>query len=467
MNGPTRGDKVFVPVDWIIGGPKMAGQGWRMLMECLSAGRSISLPANSVGGAQLATRVVGAYATIREQFNMSIGRFEGVESPLARIAGTMHWMNALRVVTAGSVDAGEKPAVVSAIAKAWSTEAMRRVIDDAMDVTGGAGICKGPRNTLGTAYQAVPIGITVEGANILTRTMIVFGQGAIRCHPFALKEMRAAASRDVAAFDAAFFGHVNFVATNVVRSLVLGATGGAFASVPRGGRAGAAMKKLTRMSASFALVSDLAMGTLGGSLKRREKITGRLADALAWMYIGTAVVNRHCAEDKHSDYALFDWAIDEALFNTQEALRGVLDNLPNQSAATAIRPFVFPFGARRRPPTDRTTAACARALLDGNESRVRLTRDMYLPGHGDPGLGRLERALALTVEADPLRKKLRDAQKAKVLARGGELEVLDEAVAKNVLSASERDKVKLACEARDDAIQVDDYAPEAYRSQRG
>jgi acyl-CoA dehydrogenase len=467
QNGPTSGERVFVPADWIIGGPKMAGQGWRMLMECLSAGRSISLPGNSVGGAQLATRVVGAYATIREQFNLSIGRFEGIESPLARIAGTMHWMNALRVVTAGSVDAGEKPAVVSAIAKCWSTEAMRRVIDDAMDVTGGAGICKGPRNTLGAAYQAVPIGITVEGANILTRTMIVFGQGAIRCHPFALKEMRAAAAHDAAAFDAAFFGHVNFVATNVVRSLVLGLSGGAFASVPRGGRAGQAMKQLTRMSASFALVSDLAMGTLGGSLKRREKITGRLADALAWMYIGAAVVNRHVHEGKDADKALFDWAIAEALFNVQEALRGVLDNLPNRLAATAIRPFVFPLGARLRPPTDRTTAACARALLDGGEARVRLTRDMFLPGANDPGLGRLERALALTVEAEPLRKKLRDAQKAKILTRGSELDVLDEAVTKNVLIAAERDKVKLAWEARDDAVQVDAYAPDAYRSKRG
>jgi acyl-CoA dehydrogenase len=438
-----------------------------MLMECLSAGRSISLPANSVGGAQLATRVVGAYATIREQFNLAIGRFEGVESPLGRIAGTMHWMNALRVVTAGSVDSGEKPAVVSAIAKCWSTEAMRRVIDDAMDVTGGAGICKGPRNTLGAAYQAVPIGITVEGANILTRTMIVFGQGAIRCHPFALKEMRAAAAQDVAAFDAAFFGHVNFIATNAVRSLVLGATGGAFAGVPRGGRAGRAMKQLTRMSASFALVADVAMGTLGGSLKRKEKITGRLADALAWMYIGAAVVNRHVAQGKDSDNALFDWATDEALYNVQEALRGVLDNLPSGAASRAIRPFVFPFGARRRPPTDRTTGACARALLDGSETRVRLTRDMFIPGGADPGLGRLERALALTVETEPLRKKVRDAQKAKLLARGSEHEVLDEAVTKNVLIAAEREKLQLAWQARDDAVQVDAYAAGAYRAQRG
>ena len=467
LNGPTRGERVFVPLDWIIGGPPMAGQGWRMLMECLSAGRSISLPANSTGGAQLATRVVGAYATIREQFNLAIGRFEGIESPLARIAGTMYWLNALRVVTAGAVDSGEKPAVISAIAKAWSTEAMRRVVNDAMDVTGGAGISKGPRNTLAAPYQAVPIGITVEGANILTRTMIVFGQGAIRCHPFALKEMRAAASGDVAAFDAAFFGHVNFVFKNLARSFVLGVTGGAFAGVPRGGRAGAAMKQLSRFSASYALVSDVAMGTLGGSLKRKEKLTGRLADALAWMYIASTAVNRYVAEGKESDQALFDWTIDEALHQVQEALRGVLDNLPSRASAALVRPFVFPLGARRRPPTDRTTGRCARALLDGGEARERLTRAMFVPSHEDPGLGRLERALALTLQVEPLRKKLRDAQKARILARGNEHEILDEAVTKNVLTAAERERVAVACAARDDAVQVDDYAPAAYRTQRG
>jgi len=466
MNGPTRGKDVFVPLDWIIGGPKMAGQGWRMLMECLSAGRSISLPANSVGGGQLATRVVGAYAAIREQFNLPIGRFEGVESPLARIAATQYWMNALRVVTAGAVDSGEKPAVVSAIAKCWSTEAMRRIVVDAMDVTGGAGISKGPRNTLAAAYAAVPIGITVEGANILTRTMIVFGQGAIRCHPFALKEMQAAAARDLIAFDAAFFGHVNFVFRNVARSVALGISGGAFASVPSEGRAGRAMKKLTRASASFALVSDLAMGTLGGSLKRKEMITGRLADALAWMYIGAAVVNRHVADREDRDAPLFRWAIDEALYNVQEALRGVLDNLPNRLAANAVRPFVFPLGACLRPPSDRTTSACARALLEG-DARLRLTGDMYVPNAQDPALGRLERALELTLAAEPLRKKLRDAQKAKILSRGTEPDVLDEAVSKTILSSAERDKVKSAWEARNDAVQVDDYAPASYRAMRG
>jgi len=462
QNGPTRGENVFVPLDWIIGGREMAGQGWRMLMECLSAGRSISLPANSTGGAQLAARVIGAYATIREQFNMPIGRFEGVESAIARIGGTLYWMNAVRVCTAGAVDAGEKPAVISAIAKCWTTEAMRRIVDDAMDVSGGAGICKGPRNTLAAAYQAVPIGITVEGANILTRSMIVFGQGAIRCHPFALKEIEAAAARDVRAFDAAFFGHVNYVFTNVGRSLVLGLTGGSIASVPVGGRAGAVLKRLTRASASFALLADVAMGTLGGTLKRKEKITGRLADALAWMYICAAVVNRYVADGQKRDHALFAWSTTEALYNVQEALRGVLDNLPNRAAAALVRPFVFPLGARLRPPTDRITGACAQALLDGGETRVRLTAEMFVPDAGDPALGRLERALHLTLAAEPLRKKLRDAQKARILPREPEDAILDEAVAKNVLTSSERDRVLEAWNARDDAIQVDAFSQDEF-----
>jgi acyl-CoA dehydrogenase len=410
--------------------------------------------------------VIGAYATIREQFNLPIGRFEGIEVPLARIGGTLYWMNAMRVVTAGAVDAGEKPAVVSAIAKCWSTEAMRRVVNDAMDISGGAGISKGPRNTLAASYQAIPIGITVEGANILTRSMIVFGQGAIRCHPFALKEMQSAATRNVRAFDDAFFGHVDFVFTNVGRSLVLALTGGAFARVPVGGKAGAVLKKLTRFSASFALLGDAAMGTLGGSLKRKEKVTGRLADALAWMYIASASVNRFVASGQKVDSALFEWATTEALYETQEALRGVLDNLPNRAVATLLRPFVFPLGARLRPPRDRLTAACARSLLDGAESRLRLTSDMFVPDGDDPALGRLERAMQLTLSVEPLRKKLRDAQKAKILPREPELSILDEAVGKNVLTGAEKERVLEAARARDDAIQVDDYAPDEYRMQR-
>lgn len=463
LTGPTRGEDVFVPLDAIIGGPAMAGQGWRMLMECLSAGRSISLPANSVGGAQLAARAVGAYGTIREQFNLSIGRFEGIEAPLGRIAGTVYWMNALRGVTAGAIDAGEKPAVISAIAKAWSTEAMRRVVNDAMDVVGGAGICKGPRNVLAAAYTATPIGITVEGANILTRSMIVFGQGAIRCHPYALKEMDAASKRDVTALDRNFFGHVGFFATNAVRSFVLAVTDGRFASAPVGGEVGRVLRHLTRYSASFALVADAAMGTLGGTLKRKEHVTGRLADALAWMYIATAATNRFASDGQpERDRALYRWTIDESFWNVQEALRGVLDNLPARAAAIGLRPTVFPLGARRRPPSDRVVAAAARSLIDGNPARAALTREMHVPGDDDPGLGRLEKALRLTLEAEPLRRKLREAVKSGALPRAEESALTAAAAEKGLISASERSQLESAWRARDDAIQVDDYAPGEY-----
>ena len=283
QNGPNTGDDVFVPLDFIIGGRENAGQGWRMLMESLAAGRSISLSALSVASAQTATRTVGAYATIREQFDTPIGRFEGIEEPLTRIGGLTYLMNAARILIAGAVDAGEKPAVLSAVVKAYLTEGMRQVVTDAMDIRAGAAICRGPWNILANAYQAVPIGITVEGANILTRSMIIYGQGAIRAHPFAQEEIQAVAERDLTRFDHAFWSHAGYVVTNAVRALLLGLTGGRIMRSPVRGEVGHFFGELTQMSAAFALVSDAAMATLGGQLKRRKKISGRLADALAWM----------------------------------------------------------------------------------------------------------------------------------------------------------------------------------------
>jgi len=459
QNGPTRGADVFVPLDHIIGGPAMIGHGWRMLMECLSAGRSLSLPADAVGGAQLATRVAGAYATIREQFGLPIGRFEGVAAPLGRIAGTTYWMNALRVITAGAVDAGERPGVISAIAKCWSTEAMRRVANDAMDIAGGAGICKGPRNTLAAVYESAPIGITVEGANILTRSLIVFGQGAIRCHPWALVEMRAAQAHDLVAFDRALSGHIGFLVRNAARAFVLATTGGSLANVPVPGAPGEVLQQLARLSAAFALVTDAAMVTLGGSLKRAENIAGRMADALAWMYIASATVNRHLAAAEPEDQAVFEWATTEALWQTQHALDGVLQNLPNRFAAGLLRLFVFPFGTRLRPPSDRLTVAAGQALLDGAAAWQRLTHEMFIPDHHEPGLGQLERALELTLATEPLRAKLREAQRARLLPRRDESELLDEAVARGVLMPDERDRLREALDAREQAIQVDDSPP--------
>ncbi len=464
QNGPTRGTDVFIPLDQVIGGPAMVGHGWRMLMECLSAGRSLSLPANAVGNARVATRVVGAYATVREQFGLPIGRFEGVAAPLGRIAGTMYWLNAMRDVTAGAVDAGERPSVISSIAKCWSTEAIRRIANDAMDIVGGAGICKGVHNTLAPIYEGVPIGITVEGANILTRSMIVFGQGAIRCHPWALAEMHAAEAYDLDAFDRALTGHVGFALRNATRAFILGLTSSAFASSPVSGKAGAVLRRLSRLSAAFAVVTDVAMMTLGGKLKRTEAIAGRMADALAWMYIACATVNRYAAvgATDPDDNILFLWATTEALWRVQLALDGVLRNLPNRVAATAARLVAFPLGLRFRPPSDRLAIAAGRTLLDGRDARTRLTRDMFVPDHDEPGLGRLEHALALVVEVEPLRARLRDAQRAGVLPHERESELLELSVDRGVLTHEEQQRVRNALAACDAALQVDDYGPAEY-----
>jgi acyl-CoA dehydrogenase len=468
INGPTHGKDVFLPLEYIIGGPKMAGQGWRMLMECLSAGRSISLPGLATGASQWCTRVTGAYASIREQFGLAIGRFEGIEAPLARIAGTTYWLNAMRWLTAGAVDAGGKPAVISAIAKAWSTEAMRRVVNDAMDIQGGAAISRGPRNTLAHVYQAVPIGITVEGANILTRSMIVFGQGAIRCHPFALREMQAAQAGDVDGFDEAFFGHVGFIFRNAARSFVLGLTGSMIASAPVGGDAGRALRQLSRLSAAYTLAADVAMGTVGGGLKRKELLSGRLADALAWMYIGSATVKRFLADGEPArDRPLLRWASDEAAFRTQEALLGLVQNLPNRPAAWLLRTAIFPLGARVKPPSDRLSSRVARLILDGGETRAALTRDIFVPPETDPALGRLEKALRLTVECQLPRQRIHDAIKAKVLPRRDDRELIDLAVEKSVITAEQARRLREAAEARWDAIQVDAFDSVDYRALRG
>jgi acyl-CoA dehydrogenase len=467
-NGPTAGKDVFVPLDAIIGGPAMAGQGWRMLMESLAAGRSISLPSLAVASGELATRVVGAYATVREQFDTPIGRFEGIEEPLARIGGLTYMMNAARWLTAGAVDAGEKPAVLSAVVKAYLTEAMRQVVNDAMDIRAGAAICRGPRNMLAHAYQAVPIGITVEGANILTRSMIIYGQGAIRCHPYVQSEMRAAADGDVMRFDGAFFGHVGFVFTSAARALLLGLTDGRLAAAPVGGPMGRAFQRLSRMSAAFAVVSDAAMATLGGRLKRREKISGRLADALAWMYLGSAALKRFADDGRPlRDLSLVEWGCAFALHRIQEALEGTLDNLPNRPAAWLVRRLIFPLGARYRPPSDGVGAAVARELLEDREARLALTADIYIPPPDEPGLGRLEAALDEAVAALAVETKIRDAVRAGLLDRAPGDELLESACAAGIIDRDECDQVRSADRVRDEVIQVDAFDPNVFRALRG
>jgi acyl-CoA dehydrogenase len=464
-NGPNSGRDVFLPVEFIVGGREGAGQGWRMLMESLAAGRSISLPALSVGAAQLAARVVGAYATVREQFDTPIGRFEGIEEPLARIGGITYMMDAARTLTAGAVDAGERPAVLSAIVKCYLTEGMRSVVNDAMDIRAGAGICRGPRNILARAHVAAPIGITVEGANILTRSMIIYGQGAIRCHPHVREEMMAVAARDLRRFDRAFFSHLGFVASNAARAFVLGLTRGRLARPAAGGVPGGLMQHLSRMSAGFALVSDAAMAILGGRLKRREKLSGRLADTLAWLYLASAAVKRfHDEGCPPSDQPFVEWSGRHALHQVQAALLGILDNFPSRLAAWLLRAIVFPTGAPYRPASDALGSQVARGLLEDREERLRLTRDIYVPPATEPGLGRLEAALDRAVEALAVETRIRDAVRAGRIDHAPGDALVELALAAGVITEEDRRRVRAADEAREEVIQVDAFDPAEYRS---
>jgi len=471
QNGPTSGDDVFVPMDAVIGGRDGAGQGWKMLMETLSVGRSISLPSISAAGSQLAARVTSAYAMVREQFDTPIGRFEGVQEPLARIAGLTYAIDATRTLTTSAADVGERPAVLSAIAKTYCTEALRTVVDDAMDIRAGAAIMRGPRNVLERVHATVPIGITVEGANILTRTMIIYGQGAIRCHPFVLEEIRAIEAGDVARFDRAFFGHIAFATTSAVRSLGLALSGGRLEGrVPETGAMRRMCQRLSRSSAAFALVSEVTMVTVGGRLKRREMLTGRLADALAWLYVGSAAVKRfHDAGEPEAERAVVEWALEHALAEIDEALSGVLRNLPARAAAWAITPLVFPPGlrGRERGPDDRLSARAAVAMLEDEATRESLTRGIYLPPADEPGLGRLESALREARPALAVEAKLRRAVAAGRLDPAPGDELAERAVQAGLLDEEERARLSAAERAREEAIAVDAFDAKEFAQLRG
>ena len=465
-NGPIVAKEAFVALDTIIGGLSGAGNGWRMLMECLAAGRSISLPALSVGAAQLATRTVGAYSTVREQFDTPIGRFEGIEEPLARIGGYTYLMTAVQRLTCAALDIGQKPSVLSAIIKCYNTDLMRKTVIDAMDIRAGAAIQLGPRNSLARMYAAAPIGITVEGANILTRSMIIYGQGAIRCHPFVQAEIMAIAENSLPRFDKALFGHVNFVAMCAVRSLLLGLTGGRLAAAPSAlVDLGRFAQQLSRFSAAFALVSDTAMGTLGGSLKRREKISGRLADALGWMYLASAIIKRYHDEPKTTpNLNLARWGLFHALNEIEEALLGVIDNLPSRFAAWGLHLLIYPLGAKLRAPNDKLGGLVARSLLEDREARTVLTKDIFVPPPNEPGLGKLEAALDKAVAAIPIETKLRDLVRAGKIDRAPGHMLDDLALAAGLITQAEYDQLNDARDARNEVIQVDSFTPDVFRT---
>jgi len=462
-NGPISGEDVFVPLDYIIGGVDEAGNGWRMLMENLAVGRCISLPSLSVGAAQLATRATSAYGIVREQFGLPIGRFEGVRERIARIAGHTYFMNAARRLSFGSVDAGQRPSVLSAISKAYLTEGMRLCLNDAMDIHAGSAISRGPNNIFSRSYISIPIGITVEGANILTRSLIIFGQGAIRCHPYAAKEMHAVADNDLEAFDAAFFGHIGHIIKTTLRTIFHGFTCGFFARSPVKGFEAKYYKDITRFSAIFALAADVALGTLGGALKRKEHLSGRFADAFSWMFLATSALKDFHDQGRPDHHrAYLEWTCTYALYQVEQALIGVFDNLPHRFIAWPIKQIAFPFGPSRKPLTDAQIEATAEAVLFDDKARTSITGDIFIPAADRPGLGLLEATLAQIKVTAPARQKITDGRKSGKLDKASTLDMAAQAFELGLLTDAEFKSIEQVERMRDQVVAVADYSPEAY-----
>jgi len=470
MNGPTWGKDVFVPMDCIIGGVDSAGQGWKMLMNSLAAGRSISLPANSCGMAKLCALTTGAYGRVRQQFRLSIGRFEGVEEAIARIGGNAYIMDAARVMTAGAVDLGEKPAVVSAIVKYHLTERSRQVINDAMDVHGGKGICMGPSNYLARGYQQTPIAITVEGANILTRSMIIFGQGAIRGHPYVLKEIEATRASDpdeaVRDLDAALFGHLLFIVSNTVRAIWLGLTRAHLVLAPGDRHMRRYFQHITRLSAAFAFLADIAMLMLGGALKRRERLSARLGDILSHLYLACAALKRY--EDSgrpQDDLPLLDWSVQDALNRVEEAFYGLFANLPNRFVASCIKWLLFPYGRQFPPPSDALGHHVVGLLLEPGRARDRLTAGVFVPRDENDPIAALELALHAVIAVEPIGNKIRSAREQGLISGRFPEEIIADALSKGVITAEEKAALERARALRRKVIMVDDFPQDLGRTE--
>lgn len=461
LNGPIQGKDVFVPLDCIIGGVNMAGHGWTMLVECLSVGRGISLPAMAVGGAKLGVRAGSAYCRVRQQFGMSIGKFEGVEEVLVRSISNVYIMDSAREMTIAAIDRGEKPAILTAIAKAHITEMGRQVSNDMMDVHGGKGICLGPNNYLGRAYQAIPVSITVEGANILTRSMMIFGQGAIRCHPFVLDEMHAAMEEDrkvgLTQFDKAVFGHIGFIFSNFVRSISLALTSGTMVLAPKG--AGKRYyQHFTRFSSAFAFLADTTMAIVGGDLKRKESLSARLGDILSQLYLGSAVLKRFDQDGcPKEDVVIVHYACQAILNTIQETFDGVLRNFPNRFVAGFLRAVIFPLGRRFHKPSDKLGHKVAKLFLESTETRDRVTRGLCLAKDGFTPMGRIDETLSAVIAIEPLEKRIRTAVKEGKLAGANYDEQLAAALKTSLISKDEHAQILAAHAMRMDFINVDDF----------
>ena len=463
QNGPNRGHDVFVPLEQIIGGEDGIGQGWKMLVESLAEGRGISLPSLATGAAKSAARYSGAYARIRRQFNLPIGKFEGIQEALARIAGYTYQADAARKLTLSGIDLGEKPSVVTAIVKYHLTERYRRITNDAMDIQGGSGICLGPSNLTGRAYQAIPISITVEGANILTRSMIIFGQGAIRSHPWVLKEFQAVVEEDqekaLKSFDHALLGHAGYMVANIARSLLLGVTRGRLSKIPPEATVERIYyQRLNWMSAAFALCADASMMTLGGELKRKERLSARLGDLLSELYLSSAVLKRfHDEGRQEDDLPLLHWAMQQSLYNMQQSLHALLRNLPLRPLAWILRLLVFPTGSPFHEADDHLDSKVAKLLLQPSAARDRLTDGIFITTDTDEPVGQLEVALDLCVQLDAVEKSIHSAHKKGDLQGATAEEIFQSAHTEGLVDDQQLDQLLLLEELRNKVIAVDSF----------
>ncbi len=468
MNGPTRGKDVFIPIDWIIGGEDYIGKGWSMLMECLSDGRAISLPALGTSAAKSASKFTGAYARIRKQFNTPIGYFEGIEEALAVIGGQAYAIESARLLVLTSLDQGIVPSVISGVVKQQSMERMRHVVNLAMDIHGGHGICMGPHNSLGRAYQLTPVGITVEGANILTRTLMIFGQGAMRSHPFLLKEVGAFHNPDkeqgLSDFDNALFSHMGFYTSNLVRSLWLGLTAARFVNAPGDQHSAYYYRQLVRMSACFALTADSCVTILGGSLKRRERISGRLADALSNMYVLTAILKHYeDTGEPAADLPLMRWACDDALFNIQSAIKGVLKNLPIPFVGRLLTMLIFPLTKPYHEPSDKLGHKVARLLLQPSDTLDRLSKGIYINHKADDATGRILVAQQQVLGTSDLEKKIRTARKHGELANNINQDIYEVAKERGIINEDEYALLIKTRQAVSNAIKVDEFSATGWK----
>ena len=462
QNGPNWGIDVFIPLDWILGGVEQVGNGWKMLMQSLATGRAVSLPALSAGAGKFTCRNTGAYARIRKQFNLSIGDFEGIKEPLARMAGETYIINAARTVTAAALDEGQKPIVISAIIKYELTERMRQIVNDGMDIQGGSGICLGPKNYLGRLYQVIPVCITVEGANILTRTMMIFGQGAVRCHPFIYKEIQALHQQDkvkaLLQFDQLLFQHIGFIMRNKVASFWLGITNARFVKTPGDQQTAKYFRQIVRLSSVFALTTDYAVIVLGGSLKRKERISGQFADVLSNLYLCSTVLkhfqDQGCPED---DLPLMHWACQHTIYAAQQALLALFQLLPLKPMAWGLKILAFPLGRSYAPPGNELIHQTSSILLNDTETRDRLTQGIYINEIETDATGRIECAFKAVLTAMPVEKKIHQAHKSGQLPKGLDETILQQAIDKKIISKKERALVEEAERTRRLAISVDDF----------